>query len=78
MLESAHQFKKNYLDDYVFDHQWFRVTNINLHNLQNTNSIILSTKTPQGNPINDYQQKKKKKERKKNCKHVLEILVGFP
>ena len=59
------------------------VTNIVvLHNLQNTNSMILPTKTPPGNPITDYQQKKKKKKKKKNskhfCKHLLEILVVFP
>ena len=83
MLESAQQIKKIDLDDYVFNHQWFRVTNIILHNLQNTNLMISPTKTPPGNPITDYQQRKKEKEkRKKNskhfCKHLLGILVGFP
>ena len=54
MLESAQQIKKIDLDDYVFNHQWFRVTYIILHNLPNTNSTILPTKTPPGNPITDY------------------------
>ena len=83
MLESAQQIKKIHLDDYVFNHQWFRVTNIILCNLQNTNSMILPTKTPPGNPITDYKQKKKRKKRKKKkskhfCKHLLGTLVGFP
>ena len=51
-----------------------------LCNLQNTNSQILLTKTPPGNPITDYYQKKEK-ERKKNskhfCTHLLGVLVGF-
>ena len=59
MFESAQQIKKIDLDDYVFNHQWLRVTNIALHNLQNTSSMILPTKTPPGNPITDYQKKKK-------------------
>ena len=54
MLESAQETKKIDLDDYVFNHQWFRVTYIILHNLPNTNSITLPTKTPPGNPITDY------------------------
>ena len=83
MFESAQQIKKIHLDDYVFNHQWFRVTNIILCNLQNTNSMILPTKTPPGNPITDYKQKKKRKKRKKKkskhfCKHLLGTLVGFP
>ena len=49
MLESAQQIKKIDLDDYVFNHQWCKVTYIILSNLQNTNSIIFPTKTP-GNP----------------------------
>ena len=36
-----------------------------LCNLQNTNSQILLTKTPLGNPITDYYQKKMKKKEKK-------------
>ena len=52
-----------------------------LRNLQNTNSQILLTKTPPGNPVTDYYQKKKKKKKKKKskhfCKHLLGILVGF-
>ena len=90
MFESAQQIKKIDLDDYVFNHQWFRVTNIILHNLQNTNLMISPTKTPPGNSIIDYQQtkkrKRKRKEKKKEkekkskhfCKPLLGILVGFP
>ena len=37
-----------------------------LRNLQNTNSQILLTKTPPGNPVTDYYQKKKKEKEKKN------------
>ena len=52
-----------------------------LCNLQNTNSQILLKKTPPGNPMTDYYQKKNEKERKKKskhfCKHLLGILVGF-
>ena len=40
-----------------------------LCNLQNTNSQILLTKAPPGNPITDYYPKKNEKERKKNSKH---------
>ena len=54
MIESAQQIKKIDLDDYVFNHQWFRGTYIILRNLQNTNSMILPTKTPPGSPITDY------------------------
>ena len=87
MFESAQQIKKIDLDDYVFNHQSFRVTNIVLCNLQNTNSMILPTKTTPNNPITDYQQKKKKKKRKIKKKkkkiqnifeHLLGILVEFP
>ena len=79
MLESAQQIKKINSDNYVFDHQWFRVTNIRV-----TNFMISPTKTPPDNPIIDYQPKKKRKEKKRNkkskhfCKHLLGILVGFP
>ena len=72
MLESAQQIKKIELDDYVFDHQWFRVTNIVLHNLQNTNSTILPTKTPPGNPTNDQWLSTKKKLKKKKKKEEKE------
>ena len=54
MLESAQQIKKIDLNDYVFNHQWFRVTYIILRDLQNTNSMILPTNTPPGNPITEY------------------------
>ena len=40
--------------------------NINLCNLQNTNSQIFPTKTPHGNPITDYQQKKKERKKFQN------------
>ena len=36
-----------------------------LCNLQNTNSQILLKKTPPGNPITDYYQKKRKRKKKK-------------
>ena len=65
MFKSAYQIKKIDLDDYVFNHQWFIVTNIVLHNLDNTNSIIFPTKTSPDNSITDYQQKKKKKRKRK-------------
>ena len=82
MLELAQQIKKTDSDDYVFNHQWFRITYIILRNLHNTNSIILPTKTPPGNPITDYLKKKKKKIKKKNnskyfWRHLLGILVRF-
>ena len=54
MFESAQQLKKTDLDDYVFNHQWFRVTYIILRNLQNINSMILPTMTPPGNLVTDY------------------------
>ena len=69
MFESAQQIKKIYLDDCIFNHQWIRVTNIVLHNLQSTGSMTLSTKTPPGNRITGYQQKKRKK--KKEKEHAL-------
>ena len=47
-----------------------------LCNLQNTNLQILLTKTPPGNPITDYYQKKEK-ERKKNSKHFYKHLLGI-
>ena len=85
MLESAQQIKKIDLDYYVFNYQWFRVTNIVLDNFQKTNSMILPPKAPPVNPITDYQQKQKTKEKikiKKNSKHfckpLLEIIVGVP
>ena len=65
MLKSAQQIKKIDLYYYVFNNQSFSVTNIVLHNLQNTNLMILPIKTPPGNPITDYQQKKEKKKKKK-------------
>ena len=81
MLELAQKIKKIDLDNYVINHQSFRVAYIMLCNLQNTNSQILLTKTPPGNPVTDYYQKKKKKKEKKKskhfCKHLLGILVGF-
>ena len=77
MLESAQQIKKIDLDYYVFNHQWFRVTNIVLRNLQNTNSMILPTKTPPGNPITDYQQQKKERKRKEKEKKFRAFLQAF-
>ena len=80
MLESTQQIEKNLLDYYyVINHQWFRLAYIILYNLQNTNSQILPTNTPLGNPVTDYQQKKNKnkKNSKHICKHLLGILVGF-
>ena len=65
MLELAQKIKKINLDNYIINHQRFRVAYIMLCNLQNTNSQILLTKTPPGNPITDYYQKKEK-EKKKN------------
>ena len=46
-----------------------------LCNLQNTNSQILLTKTPPGNPVTDYYQKKKEKERKKKIKTFLQAFT---
>ena len=43
MLVSAQQMKKIDLDDYLFNHQWFRVTVIVLRNLQNTNLAYKDT-----------------------------------
>ena len=54
MFELAQQIKKIDLDYYVISHQSFRVAYIILCNLQNTNSQILLTKTPPGNPTTDY------------------------
>ena len=71
MLELAQQIKKTDSDDYVFNHQWFRITYIILRNLHNTNSIILPTKTPPGNPITDYLKKKKKRARKKTIQNIF-------
>ena len=65
MLELAQKIKKIDLDNYVINHLWFRVAYIMLCNLRNTNSQILLTKTPPGNPINDYYQKKEKERKKK-------------
>ena len=76
MLELAQQIKKTDSDDYVFNHQWFRITYIILRNLHNTNSMILPTKTPPGNPFTDYYLKKKKKEQeKKQFKIFLEAFT---
>ena len=75
MLDSAQQIKKIDLDNYVFNHQWFRVTNIILHNLQNTNLMISSTKTAPGNSINDYQQKEKEKAKRKKIKTFLQAFT---
>ena len=58
MFELAQKIKKIDLDNYVINHQQFRVPYIMLRNLQNTNSQIFLTKTPPGNPITDYYQKK--------------------
>ena len=41
------------------------MASIILHNLQNTNLLILPRKTPPGYLITDYYQKKKKKEKAK-------------
>ena len=71
MLELAQQIKKTDSDDYVFNHQWFRITYIILRNLHNTNSIILPKKTPPGNPITDYLKKKKKRARKKTIQNIF-------
>ena len=65
MLELTQQIKRIDLDYYVINHQWFRVAYIILCNLQNMNSQNLPTKTPPGNPITDYWQKKKKKKETK-------------
>ena len=46
-----------------------------LCNLQNTNSQILLTKTPPGNPITDYYQKKKRKTKKKKFKTFLQAFT---
>ena len=71
MLELAQQIKKTDSDDYVFNHQWFRITYIILRNLHNTNSMILPTKTPSGNPITYYLKKKKKRARKKTIQNIF-------
>ena len=75
MLDSAQQIKKIDLDDYVFNHQWFRVTNIILHNFQNTNLMISPTKTAPGNSIIDYQQKEKEKAKRKKIKTFLQAFT---
>ena len=55
----------------------FSTQNIILcNNLQNTNSQIFPTKTPHGNPLTDYQQKKRK-EKKKKSKHFFNHLLGI-
>ena len=59
------------------------MTNIILHNLQNTDLMISPTKTAPGNSIIDYQQKEKEKAKsykksKHFCKSLLGILVEFP
>ena len=82
MSELGQELKKIDSDYYVISHRWFTVVYFVFCNLQNTNSQIFSTKTADGNPITDYQQKKKEKERKINSKrfykHLPRILVGFP
>ena len=80
MLESAEQIKKIDLVDYVFNHQWFKVvTSVVLRKLQNTNSTILPTKTPPGNPTNDQwlstKKKKKKKEKEKKLNTFLQAFT---
>ena len=71
MLESTQQIKKIDLDYYIFNHQWFRVVDIILCNLLNTNSQIFPSKVLPVNPITDYQQINKRKRKKKdtNSKH---------
>ena len=84
MLDSAQQIKKIDLDDYVFNHQGFRVTNITLHNLQNTNLMISPIKTAPAqvtlSMIINKRKKKKQKEKKSKhvCKPLLGIFVEFP
>ena len=63
-LESGQQITKIDLDYYVFNHQQFRMTNTVLHNLQNTNSMILPTEISPGNPITDYQQQQQQQQQK--------------
>ena len=45
-----------------------------LCNLQNTNSQILLTKTPPGNPVTNYYQKKRKR-KKKEFKTLLQAFT---
>ena len=54
MLDSVQQIKNIDLDYCVINHQWFRVTYVIFGDLQNTNSQILPTKAPSGNPVTDY------------------------
>ena len=75
MLDSAQQIKKIDLDDYVFNHQRFRVTNIVLQNLENTNLMISPTKTAPGSSIIDYQQKEKEKAKRKEIKTFLQVFT---
>ena len=75
MLDSAQQIKKIDLDDYVFNHQRFRVTNIVLQNLENTNLMISPTKTAPGSSIIDYQQKEKEKAKRKEIKTFLQAFT---
>ena len=75
MLDSAQQIKKIDLDRYVFNHQLFKVTNIILHNSQNTNLMISPTKTAPGNSTTDYQQKEKEKEKRKKTKTFLQAFT---
>ena len=75
MLDPAQQIKKIDSDDYVFNHQWFRVTNIILHNFQNTNLMISPTKAAPGNSIIDYQQKEKEKAKRKKIKTFLQAFT---
>ena len=70
MLESADQTKKIDLIYHVINHQWFRVANIILCSLQNTNLEILPTKTLPNNFITDYKEKK-------DSKHFDEYLLGI-
>ena len=61
-------------DYYLISHHWFSVAYIILLNFQNTNSQIFPTKTTHGNPITNYQQKKRK--RKKKFEANLQAFTG--
>ena len=54
MLQSAQQTNKFDLNYYVIHYQGFRKAYIILHNLQNTNLLILPTEASPGNLITDY------------------------
>ena len=64
MLESTKKINKIDLDYYVINNPWLSVTYIILCDFHNMSSQILPIKTPPGNPITNYQQKKERKTEK--------------